>query len=408
MKTVESHSKNDPCFYQVVAGVDVTLLGTAHVSHQSVEDVKNFIQEKNPDVVMVELCEARYKALTDKNRWKNLDVVQVIREKKLFLLMSSLILSSFQKKIGAQLDIQPGAEMLVAIETTKKQKKIIELGDRDVQLTLKRAWSRAGFFGRLLLFSELLSSLFVKVELAENEIEEMKKKDIIEDMFRNLPSRYQTVKNVILDERDEYLALNILQLAQKYEQAQKKVHILVVVGMGHVVGIQSFLNKYKTNKPVISERLASLTEYKKANRIWLIFKSLLPILGIMSLFLYFTGWDNPQKIYTNWIAWCIIKFSCSAFMVLIALGHPLTILLSGMVAPISNFNPILKPGWVAAFLEAKMYKPQVKDFENFVHDVDRISTLLKNRLGKIFALFFLPQLGSSIGTFLALWYIAQQ
>ena len=372
------------------------VLGTAHISKESIEDVKRLIKKEKPNMIAVELCKSRYDVLHNSGRWKDLDIIQVIKEKKIYLLMSSMILSAFQKKIGKTTGIKPGEELLTAIKISKREKLRLELVDRDIQITLKRAWQKVGYFGKTLLISELLASLVFSEPPDSKQIEKMKEKDILDGIFKNLPPKYYKIKEVLVDERDQYLAQKIKSALRKLKKNEK---LLAIVGAGHLKGIQENLTQ--------NISLKELETTKKKPRSLEVIKFLTPIIIILGLFFYFTGIDDPQKIYRNWIAWSVIKALCSGFFTILMLAHPLAILFAFIAAPISNFNPIFKPGWVAAFLEAKFRKPKVIDFENFAQDISSFKGFFKNKVSRIFTLLTLPQVGSSIGTGIALWYIAQ-
>ena len=379
-----------------INGHEIILLGTAHVSKESVEDVIKIIDKEKPSIVAVELCEARLKAIQDQDRWKNLDIVQVIKEKKIFLLMSSLILSAFQKKIGDLNGVKPGEEMLTAISEAKNKNLSLSLIDRDAQITLKRAWQQAGFFGRMSLMSELVASLFVSVKPSIAEIEKMKQGDIIDQVFLNLPYRYNVIKKVIIEERDQYLAQKLLDCTK--DSAKSK--IIAVVGAGHIEGIKKYLVE-TTNID-----LKALEFLKKPNKLLASVQFILPIIIIASIFVYFGG-SSITGISKNILAWCVIKAGFSAFASLLFLPHPLTVMATALVAPISNFNPILKPGWVAALIEAKFHKPKVADFETFAQDTETLKGMYTNKVSRIFGLLLIPQFASSIATGVALWYIAK-
>ena len=385
-----------PIIRDSINGREVIALGTAHVSKKSIEDVKRLIKKEKPKIIAVELCKSRYNALQDPNRWKNMDIVQVIKEKKIYLLMSSMILSAFQRKFGGATRIRPGEEILTAIEISKREKLQLELVDRDIQITLKRVWQGVGYFGKTLLISELLASLVLTETLDSKQIEKMKEKDALDEILKSLPSKYNRIKRVLVDERDQYLAQKIRNALKKLKGNEK---LLAIVGAGHLKGIQENLTK--------NISLKDLETVKKKSKILATVRFLIPVVFILILFFYFTGINDPQKIYENWIAWSIIKALCSGFFTVLMLAHPLAILSAIITAPISNFNPVFKPGWMAALLEAKFRKPKVVDFENFAQDISSFKGFFKNKVSRVFVLFTLPQVGSSIGTGIALWYIAQ-
>jgi len=375
--------------------VKVIVLGTAHISRESVNDVKILIANEKPDVVCVELCQSRYQSITDKDRWKKLDIIQVIKERKLFLLMSSVILSIFQKKMGEKTDVKPGEEIITAIEIAEKQAIPFELIDRDIQVTLKRAWRETGYFSKMLILSELLASMFVSDKLEEEDIEKMKSEDMLNDLFKNLPKKFDSIKNIIITERDMYLSQKIRNVIDKNSKIKK---LVAVVGAGHLQGIKEYFDK--------KIDLEEIEKVKEKSKVLGIIKFFLPILIIMGIAYYFS--DNKlDKALQNLLIWITIKASVSAFFALILLAHPLAILAAAVTAPISNFNPILKPGWVAALIEAKFRKPKVEDFEKIAEDSKSLKGFFKNKVIRIFSIFTLPQIGSSIGTGLAIWYIMQ-
>jgi len=384
-----------PHFIKNLGKTKVIVLGTAHISPESVRDVQvSFLKDK-PDLVCVELCDARYKSIVDKNRWQKLDIVQVIKQKKMYLLMSNLILSSFQKKIGETTKVKPGEEILTGIALAQKNNIPFALVDRDVQITLRRAWQSTGYFSKVFLISELAASLIVSPETSAEQIEEMKSKDILEGLFENLPARYNKIKQILITERDKYLSQKIKDAVKEYPKSKTA---LAIVGAGHLAGIKKYLDKEIDIKPL---------EYvQPKSKFWAALKFFTPIFIIMFLFYFFSNTNSTEDILKNILAWTVIKSACAGFFTLVLWAHPLSILAAAATAPISNFNPVLKPGWVAALIEAKFHKPTVSDFENITEDTSHFKTFFKNKVIKIFGVFFLPQLGSSIGTGLALWYIA--
>lgn len=374
----------------------IYLLGTAHVSQQSVLDVEKCVHQLKPSVICVELDEARAKNLQDPEAWKKLDMVQVIKNRKLYLLMSSVMLSVFQKKIGAKTETPPGSEMKRAIELAEDKNCKLELIDRDVQLTLKRAWTSVGFFSKMTILSELLASAFTGSEVDAGEIENLKKRDAIGALLENLPPRYRRIQHIIIDERDMYMAQKLRTLS---ELDKKKENILVVVGAGHVPGIL---------KQIHEEHFLHRLEHVRKRPLWLaILKFFLPILIIMGLIWYFTDKSITKDISTSIITWVTVKAACAGLFSLLWLPHPLALLSAMIVSPIGNFNPVLKPGWVAALIEAKFRKPLVNDFENIANDTDSFKGFYKNRVLRVFLIFFLAQLGGSIGTLVSVWLIGK-
>ncbi|EMK04899.1 MULTISPECIES: TraB/GumN family protein [Leptospira] len=363
---------------------NVTILGTAHISQKSIDEVQRIIRKEKPDTVCVELCNSRMRSLKDSEHWKKLDIFKVFKERKMYLLLSSLILSAFQKKLGKG-SIRPGDEMRMAIhEGERIGAKIVPI-DREVSTTLKRAWWNIGIFNRLFLLSALLTSLFVKEDISEEKIEEMKSEDVLKDLFSQLPKRYESIKNVIIDERDSYLAQKIRDSAKEGKK------IFVVVGAGHLQGILSHVQEEKD-----ISKLDELPEKTILDR-W---KGLLIpgiFLGLILTVFYFGGKQQGQEFILRWI---LVKGGLAALGAIVSLAHPLSVILAFLAAPIGNFNPIIKPGWVAALCESWLRKPLVEDFEKIAQDSEHWKGYWKNNVIRIFLVFMLPQIGSSIGTFI--------
>ncbi|MCB1158307.1 MAG: TraB family protein, partial [Leptospiraceae bacterium] len=228
-ETTEEKIQTEPLRKIKIKDCELNILGTAHVSKKSVEAVESFIQQEKPDTVCVELCQSRMNSMKDPNYLQKLDIFKVFKERKMYLLLSNLILSSFQKKIGGE--VKPGDELRKAISEAENIGAKIVPVDREVQTTLKRSWGNVGFFSKMYLLSNLIASLLVKEDISPDKIEEMKSEDALKDLFSQLPARYSEIKNVIIDERDIYLAENI----RRASFGSKK--LFAVVGAGHLEGI---------------------------------------------------------------------------------------------------------------------------------------------------------------------------
>lgn len=378
----------EPVYKIKIGKCNVTILGTAHVSQNSIDEVISIIKKTKPDTVGVELCDARLAAIRDDAYWKKLDIFKVFKERKMYLLLSSLILSSFQKKMGHG-KIRPGDEMRAAIANGEANGARIAVIDRDIQTTLKRAWSDVGFMSRMYLFSALITSLFVKEEVTPEKIEEMKSEDVLKDLFSGLPPRYNNIKRVIIDERDEYLAQKIRK------EAINSKKLFAVVGAGHLQGIMKHIQDHSDIAHL--DEIPVKTVLQKLS--FFIFPAL--ILLLFSAVFFLTGKENMTSLLINWV---VVKSSLAALGALIALAHPFSILLAALAAPIGNFNPVLKPGWIAALSESWLRKPLVEDFEKISEDTEHFTGFWKNRVIRIFMVFILPQVGSSIGTLVVSWH----
>lgn len=384
---------------------EVFVLGTAHISRSSVEDVEQAIAKWKPDVVCVELCRPRHEALLDPDRWKKMDLTKVIREKKLALLASNLILSSFQKKIGDQTGVRPGEEMRRASELAREKGLELVFIDREIRTTLSRAWAKVGFFSKMWLSSYLLTSLLVKEEVSAEEVEEMKQKDVLEDLFSNLPRQYQSVKEVILDERDAYLAENTRRVALSHAEVErhdhetkssskKKRRILSVVGAGHLPGI---LRTLKENRPVDLVELRTIPKPRPWRNLFIWIGASI-FLFLVGLYITLGGQEAAEQAL---LAWVVARSAGAGIGAVLSGAHPLTILATVVMAPIVPLIPGSRLWMFSALIEVWRRKPRVEDFENIADDTETASglfrSLYKNRVVHLFWVTFLVSMGLTIG-----------
>ena len=367
----------------------VIIVGTAHVSSTSVEEVKKAIAEEDPDRVCVEIDAARYRSLTQESAWKNLNITRVIRERKGFLLMANLVLASFQRRLGIDLGIKPGAEMVAAIEKAEEQNKPFSLCDREIQITLKRAWSRSGFWAKNKMLAVMVGSLFSGQKLTEEEIEELKKKSALEGMLDEIANFLPRVKEVLIDERDTYLAAKI------YESEGEK--IVAVVGAGHVPGIIDRLHKIEAGEA--DTDVSALEEVPDKTLLRKVLPWAVPvvILGLIGAGFILRG---SATTISHMFKWILINGSLSAVGAAVALAHPLTIVLAFAAAPFTSLVPVIGVGILTGILEGTLKKPRVGDFENLLDDITTLKGFYRNRFTHVLLVFILSNLGSSIGTFI--------
>ncbi len=360
-------------------GKEIILIGTAHVSKQSAEEVKEIIQQEKPDTVCIELCESRYQSISDADRWKNTDIIKIIKEGKALMLLINLVLSSYQKRLAKQFGIKPGQEMIQGIESAKEIGATLCLADRDIQITMKRLWRGLGIWGKMKLFFQLLLSIVVNEEITEEELEKMKSEDMLTSSLNELAHSFPRFKAIIIDERDRYLAQKI-----KNAPGQKVVAIL---GAGHIPGIKQELNNEHD-----LEQLAKITPPSKITKIigWSIPVILLGIIISTLSVDKATGIDQ----IVSWILW---NGSLAALGTLLAFGHPASILVAFLVSPISSLSPLLAAGWFAGLTEAFIRKPNVQDFENISEDVHSLKGFWRNKVTHILLVVAFANLGSSAG-----------
>jgi pheromone shutdown-related protein TraB len=364
---------------------EFVLIGTAHVSKESARLAKAVIEEEKPDTVCVELCQSRYQAIRQKERWQDTDIVKVIREKKSFLLLSNLLLASFQKRIAKQFDVKPGEEMIAAINAAESAGARIQLADRDIRTTLSRTWRVMGFWSKIRLLFELALSLGQLNEIKEEDIEKMKQQDVLETLLSEVGKSLPGLKAILIDERDQYLA-------EKIRSAPGN-KIVAVVGAGHIPGIQKYWNAEIDTW--------ALEQLPAKSRSVGILKWLIPlvIVGLFIAGFFFGG----KKAGTDMIVWWILANGILAGVgAIIALAHPATILSSIIAAPLTSLNPMIAAGWVSGLVEAFSRRPKVKDLESLPEDILSVRGFWRNNVTRILLVVVFTNLGSSLGTFIAL------
>jgi len=372
---------------------EIIIIGTAHVSKESAEEVSKTIREEKPDNVCVEIDASRYNSLQSPNSWKDLDIFKVIKKKQGFLLLANLALSSFQKKIGKSLDIKPGEEMKAAIDTALSEGIPFTFADRDIQITLKKAWRKSSLWGKNKLFAVLFGNVFFSEKISDTDIENMKKKSELDGMMSELADFLPSIKEVLIDERDKFLASKI------YTADGKK--IIAVVGAGHVPGMINWIEKFSTGEDT---NIDSLNEIPPPKKISKMLPFLIPV-AVIALFIagFFKSGIDTSLTMMMW--WVIINGSLAALGSLIAMAHPLTIIAAFFAAPITTMNPTIGVGMVTGLLETVLKKPKVADFEKLSEDIATLKGFWKNRITHILIVFFLSSIGSIIGTFVAIPYL---
>jgi pheromone shutdown-related protein TraB len=371
-------------------GREFIIVGTAHISRQSANLVKEVIENERPDTVCVELDEKRYKSLSEKKRWENLDLKTIIREKQLSTLIMNLVLASYQKKLGEKLGVEPGAELLQATQTAKELNLPIELCDREVRVTLKRAWHSMNFWQKLKFLTGGLAGLFEKQELTEEKLAELRSKDVLTEMMEELGKAMPVLKRVLIDERDTYLA-------EKTKQAAGN-KIVTVVGAGHVNGIISHLRHDK------EVDLSDIEKIPPSAPVVKIIGWGIPILIVASI-LYIGYTKGLAEAGDNAIFWILANGIPSALGAMIALAHPITILTAFLAAPFTSLTPVIGAGYVAAFVQVYFQPPVVKEIQDVMQDLSKPAKWWKNKLLKVFLVFILTSLGSVIGTYVGFFEI---
>jgi len=376
------------------------LIGTAHVSRESIEEVRNIICEEKPDMVCVELDQARYNSITQNDTWAKLNLSKVFKEGKGFLLIANLVLASFQRRLGSSLGVKPGEEMKTAVETAQEMGIPFSFCDREVNTTLRRAWAKCGLWSKMKLLASLLASAFSNEKLNEQEIEDLKNKSELDGMMSELADYLPAVKEVLIDERDLYLASKIWSSAKQNQSSENSpVKIAAVIGAGHVQGIVNYLNKFDSEKPDdidVSglEIIPPKTFLSKAAGF------IIPaaIVALIAVGFIGKGTDVGLNMILRWVLW---NGSLAAAGSLIALAHPLAILVSFLGAPIATLNPLIGVGLFSGLVQIAFRKPRVSDVQNITEDAVSLKGVYRNRITKALLVFFLSSLGGAIGNFIS-------
>lgn len=360
----------------------IYLVGTAHVSQNSIDIVRTTIQTIKPDTICVELDPKRLEALQDSNRWEKLNLREIIKKGQMTTLIANLVLSSYQKRMGNSLGVKPGSELLAAVEEGNAINAHIDLSDRDIQITLKRAWRKTGFFKRLMLGSGLIGSLFETEELSEDKLDELKDKDTLSAMMDEMGEQLPTVKKVLIDERDEYLA-------EKIRQAPGNL-IVAVVGAGHCPGITKILNE---NTPVDLAEIEIIPSSLGMGKIIIWTIPLIIIASFIGL-----AMKDTQLASESGLVWVLANGIPAAIGAMIALAHPLVIIVAFLAAPITSLVPTIGAGVVTGLLQVYLKPPRVYELEKVSEEISQPKLWWKNRVLKVFLAFLLPSLGSAIGS----------
>ena len=367
------------------------IIGTAHVSEESVNEVKDAIYEHHPDVVAIELDRGRYTKLKEEmmgiERDDTISVTKIIKENKVSLFFTTTLLSYFQSKIGADLDVAPGSEMIGAIEASEDLGIPIALIDRDINITLQRALNKMGFIEKAKFIFSLIASVFGLDDEEEIDIEELKNPENLDDLMEMFKDEAPSVHEVLVHERDAYLAGSIMKIPQD--------HVIAVVGAGHKPGIEKYLDNPETLPDL---RELQVIEDKKGIPWAKILLALIPILFVVIFFLaYFSGINITWNIYDFIIISMIMGFIGS----ILSGSKPISAIVGGLVAPLTIIHPLLAAGWFSGLCEAKFRKVRQSDVKNLAH-IESFRDLWNNNIFRILLVVIGTNLGVSIATLVIL------
>ncbi|MCL2444351.1 MAG: TraB/GumN family protein [Treponema sp.] len=370
------------------------LIGTAHVSRESIDEVRKIIQEEKPDMVCVELDTARYNSIKQNDNWEKLNLSKVFKEGKGFLLIANLVLASFQRRLGNELGVKPGEEMKTAVEAAEEMGLSYSLCDREVHTTLRRAWARCGLWSKAKLLASLLASAFTTEKLNEQEIENLKNKNELDGMMTELANYLPAVKAVLIDERDRYLAAKIWTSTPPESNEPKK--IAAVVGAGHMQGMITHLEKMASGEETAD--VSELDVIPPRGFFSKIARYIIPtiLIALIAAGFIFTGTDKGFHMIREWIIW---NGSLAAIGAIIALAHPLAILVSFIGAPLTTLTPFVGVGILSGLVQVALRKPRVSDVQDITGDTTSLKGWYRNRITRALMVFFFSSLGSSIATF---------
>ena len=370
----------------------LTIIGTAHVSEESVNEVKDAIYEQHPDVVAIELDRGRYiklkKQMIGVEEDESIPITQIIKENKVGLFFTSTLLGYFQSKIGADVDVAPGSEMIGAIEASEDLGIPIALIDREINTTLQRALNKMSFMEKAkFAYGLILSILGFDDEEEDIDIEELKNPENLDDLMEMFKDEAPSVYEVLVHERDAYLAGRLMRLPQD--------KVIAVVGAGHKPGIERYLDN-----PETLPDLRSLEEVDNKNGIpWLkIILAMIPILFVVIFFLaYFNGINITGNIYEFIVISMIMGFIGS-----ILSGSKIqSAIVGGLVAPLTIIHPLLAAGWFSGLTEAKFRKVRQSDIKN-LGNIESLRDLWENNIFRILLVVIGTNLGVSLATLVIL------
>ena len=364
------------------------LLGTAHVATTSVEAVKEQIETYQPKIVGVELCKTRHDALVEGRRLDKEGLRRVIKEGKAPMVLMQAMLSAEQRRLGLNEGQEPGAELLAAVETAKAAGIEVALVDRDIQVTMRRAWKKMKWRERF----RLLFSLFGDDEELEEDFdleELLTDSDLLSTMMEDLKEFSQGAGEALIDERDRYIA-------EKIMQSKTEEKMLVVVGAGHLKGIERALNPYN---PLSTEEFESISTVPKKGIVGKVLPFAIPLI-VMGL-VGFALFNNNEVDYVKMLTvWTLFNAIFAAIGCILARGHPLAILTAALASPITSLNPALAAGWFAGYVQLRISEPTTEDLQQFLKGTS-IGGFWSNRAGRVLLVTALTNLGSMLGAWFA-------
>ncbi|MBL1432403.1 MAG: TraB/GumN family protein [Gammaproteobacteria bacterium] len=397
-KVDQETEHEQPLLIREINGVEFTILGTAHVSQASADAVAALIAENNFDAVAIELCADRLRSIDDVDADAHLDLFQVIRAGKVPMIAASLMLGAYQQRLADKLGIKPGAEMRVAIELARASDTPLLLIDRNIGITLRRVYKGVPWWKRMMLVSGLFGSLLSRADVSESDIEELKRGDMLNQVFSEFSGEAPEIYKSLVDERDQYMAAKLGQ----YAQGRVGEKILAVVGAGHLKGMAGYIDAPPDN---LEQRLQELDTIPQGRSIVKWLPWLITALVITGFIIGFSR--SPELGWQLLLEWLLINGGLAALGGIIALAHPLTIVTAFFAAPLTSLNPMLGVGMVTGLVETFLRKPRVMDFKRLRVEATSLKGWYHNRVSRTLLVFLLTTVGSAAGTYIAGFRIAQ-
>jgi pheromone shutdown-related protein TraB len=380
----------------VSGGTTYYVVGTAHVSQHSVEEVRTAIAELRPEVVCVELDRARHDALTRANAFRDLDVIKVVREGRALYLLAHLALSAYQRRLGASLGVRPGAELLAAIEAAGAAGVPVELIDRNIDVTLKRTWRNLGLWRRASLLAALVVGFAPRdgqagEPITAETIEGLKQPKALSDMLAELGRAIPEIKAPLIDERDQYLASKL------GDAGVGRRRVLAVVGAAHVPGIQAHLGQ--------SIDRAALERVPPPALAWRILTWLVPALFVAALV-----WGGRHGDATSFLdlmlAWILPTSLAAGGCTLLAGGSLPSVATALVVAPIAAIYPLLGTGMVVGVVEAWRRRPSAADRERLADDLQSLRGFWRNPVTRVLLIAMASGAGTAVGFWVGVGWVA--
>ncbi len=376
---------------QVEKKGEIVIVGTAHVSEKSVQEVTRAIEDLRPDIVAVELCNSRYRALTGQEETGELQIKEILSGGKLYLLLVQWFLAYVQKKIGSDLGVKPGSEMIAAIEVAEKTGARVALVDRDIGVTIQRFWSAMSFVEKVKLVGSMIPAAFGKGE--EIDIDKVTEEDVVSQIIEEFRAVSPRAAQVLIDERDAYIARNLIRLGREQR-------VLAVVGAGHKEGITRYLAHPEKIPPF--ENMARPS--KRRVSVPKLFGAAMMLLVVVTIAAVLISGSSTENLFSALKIWFLVNGTLSALGVVLARGHPLSALTAFMVAWLTSLNPLMAAGWFAGIVEAWKRKPTMTDTKKLA-EAETFKELMAIPLFRVILVAALANVGSVAGTILGAYLI---